>query len=79
MALSAGPPSRWVPCSDPSLYPTLFTLSRRRMHLIALASAHWPGEINALLARLLIRGVPNAKLRMVSVSPLLMAESRKMA
>jgi hypothetical protein len=27
--------------ADRSLYPALFTLSRRRMHLIALALAHW--------------------------------------
>jgi hypothetical protein len=31
---------------DSSLYPALFTLSRRRMHLIALALAHCPGEID---------------------------------
>jgi hypothetical protein len=48
--------------ADPSLYPALFSLSRRRMHLIALSLAHWQGEINASFARLLIRGVPAAVL-----------------
>ena len=42
--------------AEPSLYRALFTLSRRRMHLIALALAHWPGEIDPSLARLLIGG-----------------------
>jgi hypothetical protein len=48
--------------ADPSLYPALFTLSRRRMHLIALALAHWRGEIDAQLAGLLIGGAPDAVL-----------------
>ena len=29
--------------ADPSLYSALFTLSRPRMHLIALTLAHWQG------------------------------------
>ena len=37
-------------------------LSRRRMHLIALALAHWRGEIDAALARLVIGGAPPAVL-----------------
>ena len=44
--------------ADRALYPALFTLSRRRMHLIALGLAHWPGEIEASFARLLILGAP---------------------
>jgi hypothetical protein len=44
--------------ADCSLYQSLFTLSRQRMHLIALALAHWPGEINASFARLVIGGAP---------------------
>jgi hypothetical protein len=48
--------------ADPSLYPALFTLSRRRMHLIGLALAHWPCEIDAQLAGTLIGGVPDAVL-----------------
>jgi hypothetical protein len=48
--------------TEPSLYRALFTMSRRRMHLIALAFAHWPHEIEPSLARLLISGVPTAVL-----------------
>jgi hypothetical protein len=44
--------------ADRSLHSALFTLSRHRMHLIALALAHWPGEIDACFARLLILGAP---------------------
>ena len=44
--------------ADCSLYRSLFTLSRQRMHLIALALAHWPGEIDASFARLVIGGAP---------------------
>jgi hypothetical protein len=44
--------------ADRSLYSALFTLSRHRMHLIALALAHWPGEIEASFARLLMLGAP---------------------
>jgi hypothetical protein len=47
---------------DPSLYPALFTLSRRRMHLMALALAHWRGEIDASFARLIVSGTPAAVL-----------------
>jgi len=39
--------------ADASLYSALFTLSRQRMHLIALALAHWSREIDARFARLL--------------------------
>jgi hypothetical protein len=42
--------------TDPSLYSALFTLSRPRMHLIALALTHWEGEFDAQFARLLILG-----------------------
>jgi hypothetical protein len=45
--------------ADRSLYLALFTLSRRRMHLIALALSHWHGEIEASFARLLMLGVPS--------------------
>lgn len=45
--------------ADHSLYPALFTLSRRRMHLIALALAHWQGKMEASFARLLILGAPS--------------------
>ena len=48
--------------ADPSLYRSLFTLSRQRMHLIALALAHWPGEIDASFARLVIGGAAPAVL-----------------
>jgi hypothetical protein len=48
--------------ADCSLYPALFTLSRRRMHLIALALTHWVGGIDAPFARLLILGAPPAVL-----------------
>ncbi len=48
--------------ADPSLYRSLFTLSRQRMHLIALALAHWPGEIDASFARLVIGGAALAVL-----------------
>jgi hypothetical protein len=48
--------------AEPSLFPALFTLSRRRMHLIALALAHWPNEIDASFARLVIGGVPTVVL-----------------
>jgi hypothetical protein len=48
--------------ADASLYSALFTLSRPRMHLIALALAYWPGEIDAPFARLLILGAPPAVL-----------------
>jgi hypothetical protein len=44
--------------TDPSLYSALFTLSRRRMHLIALSVAHWHGAIDAHFARLVMVGVP---------------------
>jgi hypothetical protein len=44
--------------ADLSLCPAIFTLSRRRMHLIALALAHWTHEIDAEFARLLIIGSP---------------------
>src|SRR5271166_6668676 len=44
--------------ADCSLHQSLFTLSRQRMHLIALALAHWPGEIDASFARLVIAGAP---------------------
>jgi hypothetical protein len=40
--------------ADCSLYQSPFTLSRQRMHLIAFALAHWPGEIDASFARLVI-------------------------
>jgi len=46
--------------TDPSLYTALFTLNRQRMHLVALALAHWHGEIDAAFSRLLIRGAPQA-------------------
>jgi hypothetical protein len=42
--------------SDRSLYSALFTLSRRRMHLIALVLAHWQGAIEAPFARLVMVG-----------------------
>jgi hypothetical protein len=45
--------------ADRSLYPALFTLSQRRMHLIALALAHWEGQIDAPFARLVILGTPS--------------------
>jgi hypothetical protein len=48
--------------ADRSLYPALFTLSRRRLHLIALALAHWPGHIDAQFARLVIGGPRTAVL-----------------
>lgn len=48
--------------AEPTLYAALFSLSRQRMHLIALALAHWPGEIKASFAGLLIGGVPDAVL-----------------
>ncbi len=48
--------------ADRSLYTALFTMSRQRMHLVALALAHWPGEIDQVFARLLIRGAPAAVL-----------------
>ncbi len=51
--------------ADPSLYPRLFTLSRRRMHLIALALSCWVGKIDAQFARLLITGAPSAVLEAV--------------
>jgi hypothetical protein len=43
---------------DASLYPALFSLSRPRMHLIALALAHCPGEIDVSLARLIVTSDP---------------------
>lgn len=46
--------------ADLSLYLALFTISRQRMHLIALALAHWPGEIDAAFARLVVCGAPPA-------------------
>jgi hypothetical protein len=42
--------------ANPSLYPALFTLDRPRMHLIALALAHWPGEIDPPFAHLFMLG-----------------------
>jgi len=42
--------------ADPSLHSALFTLSRRRMHLIALALAHWPGRMDASFAQLVMGG-----------------------
>jgi len=48
--------------ADRSLYPALFTMSRQRMHLIALALAHWPGEIDAACGRLVTAGPPTAVL-----------------
>jgi len=42
--------------ADPSLYPSLFTLTRERMHLIALALAHRHDEMDAPLAWLIIEG-----------------------
>lgn len=45
--------------ADGSLYAALYTLTRRRMHLIALALAHRQGEIEASLARLLMLGAPS--------------------
>jgi hypothetical protein len=45
--------------AEPSLYVALFTLSRRRMHLIALALAHWRGEIDAAFAQLVVGGAPS--------------------
>ena len=47
---------------DPTLYRDIFTLSRRRMHLIALTLAHGPVETAPLMGRLLIRGLPTAVL-----------------
>jgi len=38
-----------------------------------------PGHLTTIVQRWDLERVPNAKLRMVSVSPLLTAESRKMA
>jgi len=46
--------------ADPSLYAAIFTLSRRRMHLIALALAHLSGEVDLRMARLLVGGAPLA-------------------
>jgi hypothetical protein len=48
--------------ADPSLYSALFTLGRPRVHLIALAFVHWPGEFDAAFARLVIGGAPSAVL-----------------
>ena len=48
--------------ADPSLYRRLFTLSRRRIHLIALALSYWAGEIDAQFARLLVAGPPSGVL-----------------
>lgn len=44
--------------ADPTLYAALFTLSRRRMHLIALALAHVPTETDATFARIIMHGAP---------------------
>jgi len=51
--------------ADPSLYRALFTLNRQRMHLIALALAHWPGETDPSWARLLLSGAPAAVLDVI--------------
>ena len=48
--------------ADRSLYPALFTLTRSRMHLIALTLAHWGGEMDAPFARLVMLGAPTAVL-----------------
>jgi hypothetical protein len=48
--------------ADPSLYRALFTLNRQRMHLIALALAHWPGETDPSRGRLLLGGASAAVL-----------------
>ncbi len=48
--------------TDPSLHSALFTLSRQRMHLIALALAHWSGEIDEAFAGLVIGGPATAVL-----------------
>jgi len=50
--------------AEPSLYPAMFTLSWRRMHLIGLALAHWPHE-SPVPGRLLIHGRPAAVLDVV--------------
>src|SRR5437773_205404 len=44
--------------ADPSLYRALFTLNRQRMHLIALALAHWASDVDAARGRLLLGGAP---------------------
>jgi hypothetical protein len=46
--------------ADPTLYAALFTISRRRMHLIALALAHVQSETDATFARLIMHGAPRA-------------------
>jgi hypothetical protein len=46
--------------ADPSLYAALFTISRRRMHLIALALAHVQSGTDATFARLIMYGAPRA-------------------
>jgi hypothetical protein len=56
--------------ADSSLYPALVTSGRQRMHLIALGLAHWPGELDAQLAGLLIGGVPDAVLCAILGRPL---------
>jgi hypothetical protein len=48
--------------ADPTLYRALFTLNRQRMHLIALALAHWPDETDPSRGRLLLGGAPAAVL-----------------
>ncbi len=46
--------------ADSSLYAALFTISRRRMHLIALALAYVQSETDATFARLIMHGAPRA-------------------
>ena len=58
----AAKPLATVLDAEPSLYPVLFSLSRQRMHLIALALAHLPSEPNLSLGQLLICGAPAAVL-----------------
>ena len=42
--------------AEPKLYAALFGLSWQRMHLIALALAHWPGQMDASFAQLVMGG-----------------------
>jgi hypothetical protein len=42
--------------AEPMLYAALFSLSRQRMHLIALALAHWSGQMDASFAQLVMGG-----------------------
>ena len=56
--------------ADASLYSALFTLSRQRMHLIALALAHSPSEIDARFSRLLtLAPLPRFSIRCSAAVP----------